>query len=82
VPHVIVKLWPGKSDQQKSDLTNAIVEDVTRILGYGEHSVSVAMEEIAPPDWKTKVYDPDIVGHRDRLTKEPGYDAAALTHFA
>ena len=82
MPHIIVKLWPGKTDQQKADVTDAIVADVTRILGFGEHSVSVAMEEIAPADWKAKVYEPDIVARRDRLTKEPGYDAAALEQFA
>lgn len=81
MPHVNVKLWPGKTDRQKSELTAAIVRDVTTILGYGAHSVSVAMEEIAPRDWKRQVYDPDIVAHRDRLTKEPGYDAAALDQF-
>ena len=81
MPHVIVKLWPGKSDQQKVKLTDAIVEDVARILGYGEHSVSVAMEEIAARDWKTQVYEPDIVARRDRLTKEPGYDATTLSQF-
>jgi 4-oxalocrotonate tautomerase len=81
MPHITVKLWPGKTDQQKAELTQAIVEDVTRIFD-GEHSVSVAMEEIAPRDWKAQVYDPDIVAHRDRLTKEPGYDAAALDQFA
>ena len=82
MPHVTVKLWPGKTEQQKAQLTDAIVADVIRILGYGEHSVSVAMEEIAPRDWKSRVYEPDIVVHRDRLTKEPGYDAAALDQFA
>lgn len=81
MPHIIVKLWPGKTDQEKSHLTEAIVEDVTSILGYGEQSVSVAFEEISPRDWKTQVYEPDIVAHRDRLTKEPGYDAAALDRF-
>jgi 4-oxalocrotonate tautomerase len=78
MPHIIVKLWPGKTDEQKTRLTDAIVGGVTSILGDGEHSVSVAFEEIAPSDWKAKVYEPDILGHWDQLTKEPGYDAPAL----
>jgi phenylpyruvate tautomerase PptA (4-oxalocrotonate tautomerase family) len=47
VPHVIVKLWPGKSEAQKRGLSDAIVRGVTDILNYGEESVSVGFEEVA-----------------------------------
>lgn len=30
--HVIVKLWPGKTQAQKLELSDAIVRDVTVIL--------------------------------------------------
>jgi len=73
MPHVIVKLWPGKSAEQKARLTEAIVRDVTSILHYGDESVSVALEEVAPDDWTEQVYKPDILGKWDQLTKEPGY---------
>jgi 4-oxalocrotonate tautomerase len=78
MPHVIVKLWPGKSDEQKRRLSDAIVRDVTALLNYADDSVSVAFEEVAARDWKTKVYDPHIAGQWNRLTKEPGYDASSL----
>jgi 4-oxalocrotonate tautomerase len=73
VPHVIVKLWPGKSDEQRTRLSEAIVRDVTSILDYGDEAVSVAFEEVAPADWSEKVYKPHILGKWDQLTKEPGY---------
>jgi 4-oxalocrotonate tautomerase len=73
MPHVIVKLWPGKSEEQKSRLAERIAEDVMEVLGYGEESVSVAMEEIDSAEWAEKVYRTDIVGASDRLYKEPGY---------
>ena len=73
MPHVIVKLWPGKSDAQKAQLTEAIVRDVTSILHYGDESVSVALEEVAPDDWTEQVYKPDILGKWEQLTKQPGY---------
>lgn len=78
MPHVIVKLWPGKSREQKRRLSDAIVRDVTSILNYGDESVSVAFEEVAASDWKSQVYEPDIVGRRDQLAKQPGYDASDL----
>ena len=73
MPHVIVKLWPGKSEAQKKRLAERITEDVMEVLDYGDESVSVAFEEISSKDWKKKVYDPDIVAQPERLYKKPGY---------
>lgn len=73
MPHVIVKLWPGKSDAQKQHLSDAIVRDVTRIFDYGAESVSVGFEEVSPSEWSALVYAPDIQRKWNTLTKEPGY---------
>ena len=77
MPHVIVKLWPGKSDRQKARLSKAIVHDVMNVLNYGEESVSVAMEEVKPEDWVEKVYKPRHP-EWDELYKKPGYDPSDL----
>ena len=74
MPHVIVKLWPGKSEQQKRRLAEAIATAVMEILHYGEESVSVAMEEVKPQHWVEKVYRPDVREKWDKLYKKPGYD--------
>jgi len=78
MPHVIVKLWPGKSEQQKKRLAEAITKDVMDILHYGEESVSVAMQEVRSQDWLEKVYKPDIKSNLDKLYKKPGYDESDL----
>lgn len=78
MPHVIVKLWPGKSEQQTIRLAEAMTKDVMEILHYGEESVSVAMEEVKSKDWVEKVYKPDIQNKWDRLYKKPGYDVNEL----
>jgi 4-oxalocrotonate tautomerase len=75
VPHVIVKLWPGKSDGQKSRLAETITRGVTDILGFGDEAVSVAFQEIAPGDWTEQVYNPDILGRWKDLARQPGYGA-------
>jgi len=74
MPHVIVKFWPGKSDQQKQRLADKIAKDVMAVLNYGEESVSVGFEEISSKDWKEKVYKPDIKNKWDELHKKPGYE--------
>jgi 4-oxalocrotonate tautomerase len=78
MPHVIVKLWPGKSEQQKTRLAEAITKDVMEILHYGEESVSVAMEEVNSHEWVEKVYKPDVKNNWDKLYKKPGYDESDL----
>jgi len=74
MPHVIVKLWPGKSDTQKARLAERIAKDVMEVLDYGEGSVSVAMEEVKSSDWAKQVYQPDIQGKWNKLYKKPGYE--------
>jgi 4-oxalocrotonate tautomerase len=73
MPHVIVKLWPGKSEQQKQTLADQITSSVISTLDYGEESVSVAFEEIAAEDWAEQVYRKDIIGREEKLYKKPGY---------
>lgn len=73
MPHIIVKLWPGQSEQQKRQLADAITGDVMRILKSAEASVSVGFEEIAPDNWTKDVYEPDIQGKPDTIYKKPGY---------
>lgn len=58
--HVNVKLWPGRSERTKQRFADAISEDVVKILECDEKSVSVAIEEVDPIDWKEEVYDPLI----------------------
>jgi 4-oxalocrotonate tautomerase len=78
MPHVIVKMWPGKSEKQKKELADRIAKDVMDILDYGEESVSVAMEEVKARDWLEKVYKPDIQKKWDEVYKKPGYDPSEL----
>jgi len=75
MPHVIVKLWLGKSEAQKKKLAQEVTNAVTSTLHYGAESVSVGIEEVDSRDWTEKVYDPDILGKAGTLYKKPGYGA-------
>ena len=75
MPHVIVKLWPGKSEKQKAKLAEEITEAVMTVLNYGEESVSVAMEEVGADHWMDMVYKPDILGKPKLIYKKPGYSS-------
>ena len=74
MPHVIVKLYAGRSEKVKSKLAEEITKAVMTTLKYGEESVSVGIEDIKPEDWAEKVYKPDILGKPKTIYKKPGYD--------
>jgi 4-oxalocrotonate tautomerase len=73
MPHIIVKLYPGRSELQKAQFTEEIVKSITATLKCDAQSVSVDFEEVGSDDWTKKVYRPDIEANWDRLTKKPGY---------
>jgi 4-oxalocrotonate tautomerase len=77
MPHVIVKMYPGRSEEQKRRLAQAIVHDLVAIAGSSEASISVAIEEVPPDAWPEQVYRPDILDARGTLYKQPGYDPFA-----
>jgi 4-oxalocrotonate tautomerase len=69
-----VKLWPGKSEEQKKKLAAEITKAMMCTLHYGEESVSVGIEEVKAKDWTELVYKPDILAKRETIYKEPGYE--------
>lgn len=72
MPHVIVKLYSGRSKEQKARLAEEITKAVTSALKCGEQSVSVAIEDVDPADWMEEVYRPDILGKPNTIYKKPG----------
>ena len=74
MPHVIVKLYPGRSEEQKTRLADEVVKDVIAIAQCDEKSVSVAIEEIEKEEWAERVYKTDILYKKDNLYREPGYN--------
>jgi 4-oxalocrotonate tautomerase len=74
MPHVIIKMYPGRTPEQKKKLASSIAECVISIAKCGETSVSVAIEEISPEDLAEKVYKPYILEKQDTIVKKPGYN--------
>ncbi|NUO63684.1 MAG: 4-oxalocrotonate tautomerase [Gemmatimonadaceae bacterium] len=60
MPHVIVKMIAGRTEELNQRLADRITEDLVGILRIDEKSISVAIEDIAPDDWTEQVYNPDI----------------------
>jgi 4-oxalocrotonate tautomerase len=74
MPHIVVKIAPGKTQEQKQQFTEAVVHGVKSIFGYDEDAVSLIFEEVAPDAWKSQVYEPEIIPKWAELSKRPGYE--------
>ena len=74
MPHVSIKMYPGRTEEQKIKLSEEIVKDVVTITKCNARSVSVSIEEVEEEEWAEKVYQPDILNKKDALYKEPGYN--------
>ncbi|MGA9869043.1 MAG: tautomerase family protein [Acetobacteraceae bacterium] len=74
MPHVIVKLQSGRSEQQKAKIAAEVTKAIMATANCAEEAVSVSIEDVEPSDWVEKVYKPDIVGKAETIYKKPGYD--------
>ncbi|MGD8992293.1 MAG: GNAT family acetyltransferase [Desulfobacterales bacterium] len=74
MPHITVKLYPGRSAEQKKLLAREIVKSVAQIAVCEEKSVSVAFEEVKPENWAESVYGPEIINKKENLVIKPGYN--------
>lgn len=73
MPHVIIKAFPGRTEEQKLRLAEAVTRSVVEILGSADSSISIAFEDVPQERWKEEVYDKDIAGGSAHLLKSPGY---------
>jgi 4-oxalocrotonate tautomerase len=74
MPHVVVKLYSGRSEQQKTQLANEISRAVAASLGNAEEFVTVGIEDVDQSHWVEDVFKPEILGKDDTIYKKPGYD--------
>ena len=51
MPHIAVKLWPGRSEEEKTAFARAVADDAARYLHADKAWVSVSIEEIEPEAW-------------------------------
>ena len=56
MPHVSVKCYPGRTEEQKQALAKAITENVKEIMKASEESISITIEDIQPEDWGSYHY--------------------------
>lgn len=73
MPHVNVRMYPGRTDEQKRALTAKIIEAFDEALDIPSNWLTVAIEEVDPDDWMADVVGPEIRAKQQLLYKEPEY---------
>ena len=73
MPHVEIKCYPGRTEEQKLMCAEEVTAAIVKTMGCEASSVSVAIKEINKEDWKNEVWDPQIIAESDALYRKPGY---------
>ena len=72
MPHVEIKCFPGRTEEQKTRCAEEVTKAIAETMGCNESSVSVAIKEISQDDWKSQVWDTQIAPDNN-VYKKPGY---------
>lgn len=73
MPHISVKCYPGRSEEQKVALAKKITEDVKEIMNASEESISITIEDVQPEEWEASVKNVEILPKADVMYKKPHY---------
>lgn len=60
MPHVIVKLWPGRNDQQKRVIADRVIQAIVESAGVAPTTVTVGIEEVPRERWQEEVHVPEV----------------------
>lgn len=77
MPHIVVNVWPGRSDEEKAKLANRIALDVAEVFEMDTEYVSVAFEEVPEAEWDA-FCKREIDDKPDKVYKLPGDPAVPL----
>lgn len=72
MPHVVIKCYPGRSEEQKLKCAEEVTKAITETMSCDASSVSIDIKEVAKEDWKSSVWDKEITPV-ENLYKKPGY---------
>jgi 4-oxalocrotonate tautomerase len=72
MPHISVKLYPGRTEEQKKAFARRVVEAAEEELEASSAHISVAIQEVAPEDWEEAVYKPEVLANEKYLYKKLG----------
>ncbi|MAX80904.1 MAG: 4-oxalocrotonate tautomerase [Crocinitomicaceae bacterium] len=73
MPHIVMKLMKGQSEEKKKELAERLRKEAAETLGMREGAFSILFEEVEREEWMDKVYKPEIKPNLERLAAQPDY---------
>lgn len=73
MPHIIIKMYSGRTEERKKNLVDNVARAVREALELEDSSVSISIEEVEKEKWAREVYKPEIIDKPGTLYKKPGY---------
>ena len=73
MPHIVMKCYPGRTEEQKNLCAQKMAESIAETMGCPVSSVSISIQEIEKENWKETVWDTEISPNMDNLYIKPGY---------
>jgi 4-oxalocrotonate tautomerase len=72
MPHISVKVYAGRSQEQKQTLADELTKTLMLVLGSKKESISVGIEDVAPEAWAELVNKPEILAKPETIYKRSG----------
>lgn len=73
MPHIQIKVLAGKSEEQKKQLAQEVIQAAQKVIGMENDAYSLSIEEFSQEEWKDEVYPNSIMADPKILVKKPGY---------
>ncbi len=72
MPHITIQMYPGRSDELKKKVAEALRDAAAKALDREKEHFSVSVVDVPQADWKAKVYDK--VRTDANTVIQPGYE--------
>ncbi|MBR3542504.1 MAG: tautomerase family protein [Treponema sp.] len=71
MPHITIQMYPGRDEETKKRLAQAILETASKELAREKEHFSVSVVDVPQDQWKEKVYDKVVADANTMI--QPGY---------
>jgi len=72
MPHITIQMYPGRDEQTKKRLADAVLDAASKSLAREKEHFSVSIVDVPKDEWKENVYD-KVLADSNTIIK-PGYD--------
>lgn len=71
MPHIHVKMYPGRSEELKMAMSRAIVEAAANTLGVRKGAFSVCVEDVEKDKWNEEVVEKCLQAKKETVFITP-----------